>query len=219
MGEENALFREEVGVGLLGPGQQAAPAGEERAAGHRQRHGDEKAQGGAALTAVQMHRPAHAGGIRSAFFSQSGDGEGGAVQLRRRPQRPHTGQGGGDVLRHGHVGDDAGPPGQRRGDDEPVGLTFGGGRGDGPGQLRWRDGNIHGIPPRGNPAARAADKWLKFRRYRPNTASRFWSTASLGIFTGTAWPIFSRKIMVMSDPALFLSRPTARTTVSQPQSM
>ena len=63
-----------------------------------------------------------------------------ALPLRRAgPHRPQAGEGGGDILGQGHMPQGAHPAAEGGGDEQPVGLRLGGGRGDGPFQQCGRD--------------------------------------------------------------------------------
>ena len=79
-----------------------------------------------------MGDAAHAGAAGGAPGADTRDGQGVSPQGGLCPQGLHTAQGGLDVLGHGHIGKDAFPPGQSCGEDQPVGLAFGGRGSDGP---------------------------------------------------------------------------------------
>ena len=129
---EDALRIKQIEIGLQGPVHEPPPAGEPAAPPDRQSDGDQEAQGGAALPAVQAgigQAPQGGHGVGS----HAPDGDGGAVHGELRPQLLQAPEGGPDVLGEGHVGDRALPMGQGGGDEQAVGLGFGGRRGDGPG--------------------------------------------------------------------------------------
>ena len=106
---EDALFPEEVQVGLLGPLHQPPPAGELPAPQKGQGDGDDKAQGGAGFPAVKKGKPRRV----PLPTPKAADLEG--VRLRLLPiaaQLRHAPEGGLNVLGEGDLSDDAGPLGQ-----------------------------------------------------------------------------------------------------------
>ena len=123
----DALFLKDIEVGLLGPLHEPAAAGEHAASRHRQGDGNEKAESGAGLAAVQQgQRPCWTGSF----------------------QGLHTPFGGLDVLGVFHIEKVACAVRQRQSQHRPVGHGLAGGRGHGAGQAAGLDTNVHLSPPR-----------------------------------------------------------------------
>ena len=145
----------------------------------QQSHRDEKTQGGAALPAVQDR-----GGARlHDGAAQAADPDRAALQIvNPGPQSREAPAGGPDILGVREAVDDTGPAaGESRRNQQPVGLAFGGRRGDGPPQLCRCNRDVHSATS------------TKARR------------PSISRGTVLAWPISSSTTTSMVPPRRFLS--------------
>ena len=156
-------------------------AGKDSPAPDGQGHGDEEAEGGAALPTVQMGQ-SHAAVGGHGIGSHAVDGDGIPRPVKFRPQLSEAAKGGVHILGVGHIVNNALPLGQGSGDEEPVGLGLGGGRSDGAFQFRGGNGKGH----------------------CKTSISR-----ALGSLWSTAPPSSPNRTRVISSPAPFLSWPMA----------
>ena len=126
---EDPLFVKEIEIGRLRPFHKPAPPGKDPAPPHRQGDGDEETEGGARLPAVQPGQ-GHAAQGGHGVGPHAADRDGISLPPPFRPQLPKAAEGSFYILGGGHAADNALPPGQGGGDEQPVGLRLGGGRGD-----------------------------------------------------------------------------------------
>ena len=163
---------EEVHIGPLGPLHEAAMAGEHSAAPEDQGDGNEEAEGGAGLPAVEP-RQFPALGPPSPVTCDA-DSAGGYL-LPGGPQGLHTPEGGLHILGEGHVLNGAGPLRQGGGNNEAVCLGFAGGRRHRARQLLWYNGQIHSAASTNSFSSAIVSRTVSARPISRRTTTSMWS--------------------------------------------